>query len=96
MFFCLAEEGNNQAMWETYADGAKEPLKFFDILVKGLTANKRVNGISYEDYENGSFLLTQRIHLIRSKRNGELFLPKIWVGTNNLFHLLNQLFLEKK
>lgn len=79
--FCLAEEGNNQAMWETYADGAtgfcieyqipsktflgqrmlmnllpiyygaKEPLKLFDILVKGLTANKQVNGISYEDYE---------------------------------------------
>jgi len=79
--FCLAEEGNNQAMWETYADdatgfcieyqipnetflgqrmlmnllpmyyGEKEPLKYFDILVKGLTANKQVNGISYEDYE---------------------------------------------
>ena len=31
--------------------GEKEPLKFFDILVKGLTANKQVNGISYEDYE---------------------------------------------
>lgn len=79
--FCLAEEGNNQAMWETYADGAtgfcieyeipndtflgqrmlmnllpiyygeKEPIKFFDILVKGLTAEKQVNGISYRDYE---------------------------------------------
>lgn len=79
--FCLAEEGNNQAMWETYADGAsgfcieyqipsdtflgqrmlmnllpiyygdKEPIKFFDILVKGFNANKQVNGISYEDYE---------------------------------------------
>ena len=79
--FCLAEEGNNQAMWETYADGAtgfcieyqipndtflgqrmlmnllpiyygeKEPIKFFDILVKGLTADKQVNGVSYEDYE---------------------------------------------
>lgn len=70
--FCLAEEGDNQAMWETYADGAagfyiefqrmlmnllpiyygeKEPLKFFDILVNGLTTNKQVNDISYEDYE---------------------------------------------
>lgn len=79
--FCLAEEENNQALWETYADGAagfcieyqipsesflgqrmlmnllpiyygeKEPLKFFDILVKGLTSNNQVNDISYEDYE---------------------------------------------
>lgn len=79
--FCLAEEGNNQAMWETYADGAtgfcveyqiqnetflgqrmllnllpiyygeKEPIKFFDILVRGITAKKQVNGISYDDYE---------------------------------------------
>ena len=79
--FCLAEEDDNQAMWENYADGAtgfcieyqipsetflgqrmlmnllpiyygeKEPIKFFDILVKGLTANKQVNRISYEDYE---------------------------------------------
>ena len=79
--FCLAEEGDNQAMWETYADGAagfcieyqipndtflgqrmlmnllpiyygeKEPINFFDILVKGLTAEKQVNGISYDDYE---------------------------------------------
>lgn len=79
--FCLAEESDNQAMWETYADGAtgfvieyqipndtllgqrmlmnllpiyygeKEPVKFFDILVRGLTAKNKVNGISYEDYE---------------------------------------------
>lgn len=79
--FCLAEEGNNQAMWETYADGAtgfcieyqipndtflgqrmlmnllpiyygeKEPVKFFDILIRGLNAKNQVNGISYEDYE---------------------------------------------
>jgi len=79
--FCLAEESDNQAMWETYAEGAtgfcieyqipndtflgqrmlmnllpiyygeKEPIKFFDILVKGLNAKKQVNGISYEDYE---------------------------------------------
>ena len=79
--FCLAEEGNNQAMWETYADdatgfcieyqipndtflgqrmlmnllpiyyGEKESIIFFDALVKGLTAEKQVNGISYEDYE---------------------------------------------
>lgn len=79
--FCLAEEGNNQAMWETYADdatgfcieyqipndtflgqrmlmnllpiyyGEKESINFFDILVKGLTAEKQVNGISYDDYE---------------------------------------------
>lgn len=79
--FCLAEEGTNQAMWETYAEGAtgfcieyqipndtflgqrmlmnllpiyygeKEPIKFFDILVKGLNVKNQVNGISYEDYE---------------------------------------------
>lgn len=81
LVFCLAEERDNQAMWETYADGAtgfcveyeipndtflgqrmlmnllpiyygrKEPIKFFDILIRGLNAKNQVNGISYEDYE---------------------------------------------
>ena len=79
--FCLAEENNNQAMWETYADnasgfcveyeipnntflgqrmlmnllpiyyGEKEPVKFFDILVRGLSTKHQINGISFEDYE---------------------------------------------
>lgn len=80
--YSLAEEKDNLAMWETYAQGAtgfcieyefpnntflgqrmilnlfpiyygqKEPIKFFDILVRGLQAKQQVNGITYEDYAN--------------------------------------------
>ena len=79
--FCLAEESDNLAMWETYANNAKgfcieyeipddtflgqrilmnllpmyygerEFIKFFDVLVRGLTSKKQINGVSYEDYE---------------------------------------------
>ena len=78
--YCMAEENDNLAMWETYADsasgfcieykfdkgtflgqkmllnlfpiyyGEKEQIKFFDVLVRGLEAKQKINGISYDDY----------------------------------------------
>ena len=79
--YSLAEEPDNLAMWETYADnatgfclefmfeqnsfvgqrmllnllpiiyGEKEPIKFFDVLIRSITANKTREGIAVEDYE---------------------------------------------
>ena len=78
--YSLAEDNDNLAMWETYADGAKgfcieyefpvdvflaqrillnllpiyygekEHIKFFDVLVNGLSTKQNINGISFNDY----------------------------------------------
>lgn len=79
--FCLAEQGDNRAMWGLYADGSRgfcieyeispntslgqrillnmfpiyygeKPLiSFFDVLIRGIYSQNKINGIDFNDYQ---------------------------------------------
>ena len=124
--FCLAEEGNNQAMWETYADdatgfcieyqipndtflgqrmlmnllpiyyGEKESINFFDVLVKGLTAEKQVNGISYEDYEKWFLSSYTKDPSYAFQKEGRIVFAQDMGGNKQFFPFVKSIILGEK